>query len=261
MSKSVAKLFLKNLGRRAGLEISVRRKRGQETIPGYVSDEFRTLYQKYCHRSMVPWSGLYTSFKAARYVAEAGIPGDLVECGVWKGGCSAIMAEALRAHGAGDRSIYLYDTFEGMTQPTAQDAHFSGAHNAIKKFNRLKRDGSVGSDWSRGAIDEVKESMAMSGYNTDLIHYIKGPVEETLVSNPLPDTISVLRLDTDWYESTKVEMEQLFPRLQKGGVFLVDDYGAWKGAYEAVNEYFEAHNIQMFLQTDASFGGAAGIKM
>lgn len=244
-----------------GLEIALRRRRGEETIPGYVEDEFKQLYKKYAQRSMVPWSGLYTSFKAVRYAAEAGIEGALVECGVWKGGCSAIMAETLRVHGGADRPIYLYDTFEGMTEPTAQDTHFSGAHNAQKKFDSLKDQGGVGSAWSHGPLDDVKDSMAMSGYDRALIHYIQGPVEQTLLSHPLPDKIAVLRLDTDWYDSTKAELEHLFPRLQKGGVLLVDDYGAWKGSYDAVEEYFAAHKIKMFLQTDASFGGAAGIKM
>jgi hypothetical protein len=73
-----------------------------------------------------------------------------------------------------------------------------------------------------------------------------GKVEDTIPAD-IPEKIALLRLDTDWYESTKHELIHLFPRLQKGGVLIIDDYGFWKGARKAVDEYFAENNIQILL--------------
>ena len=79
-----------------------------------------------------------------------------------------------------------------------------------------------------------------TGYPPERIHFVRGPVEETLPAGA-PDEIALLRLDTDWYESTRHELEHLYPRLAAGGVLLVDDYGHWEGARKAVDEYFADH--------------------
>lgn len=255
---SAAKFLIKNMGRKAGLEISLRRKRGQESLPGYVEDDFKALYQKYCHQSVVPWSGLYAAYRGIKHIACHDIQGAIVECGVFKGGCSALMAEALSSQ---EKDIYLFDTFEGMSAPTEDDAHFTRAHNAHTMFKKLQYNNSIGSNWVHGPIDIVKNTMAQTGHSSAQIHYIQGMVEETL-TNPenLPEKIALLRLDTDWYESTKIEMDVLYPRLQSGGILIIDDYGTWTGAYKAVHEYIQNHNLPLFLNVDTSYGGAVAIK-
>ena len=242
--------------RSLGLEVTQLRPRGQENFPGYVEDEFRQLYAKYHTTSMVPWSGLYAAYKAARYVIDANISGDIVECGVWKGGCSALMMETFKAAGQEDRIFHLYDTFEGMSEPTAVDVHFSGAQNALKQYKEKEK---RGKKWSHGPLEEAKATIERSGYPQENIKIIQGDVIKTLPQN-VPQSIALLRLDTDWYESTKAEMDHLYPVLQNGGVFLCDDYGAWKGSYDAVHEYFEEHAIKMLLNIDTSYGGATGVK-
>ena len=256
MNAAKLKRSLKLLGRSVGLEVSVIRDRGNENLPGYVGKEFEALYRKYYSNTMVPWSGLYTAYQAVQYIAERGITGDIVECGVWKGGCSALMIEALKNRGITDRHIWLYDTFEGMTEPTDKDTHFAGAQNAVESYEKYQRQGVK---WSHGPMEDAKEAISKTGYDPDKIHFIKGDVLKTL-QEKLPKKIALLRLDTDWYESTKMEMEKLFPLLEKNGVFICDDYGSWKGSYDAVNEYFQAQGIHLFLQIDPAYGGACGVK-
>ena len=86
-----------------------------------------------------------------------------------------------------------------------------------------------------------------SGYPPERVHYVQGKVEETLLGKR-PRSIACLRLDTDWYESTRDELEHLFPLLVPGGVLILDDYGFWAGQKKAVDEYFAAHGITLLLQ-------------
>ena len=178
--------------------------------------------------------GLVTS---VRYVVGARIEGAFAECGVWRGGSVVAMIETLAELGVDDRDIYLYDTFEGMTEPTAEDTS--------------AMDGSATEAWeeSKGrpyqelfnpeAFDEaiVRENVLGTGYPAERVHFVRGPVEET-IPGTVPDRIALLRLDTDWYESTRHELEHLYPRLESGGVLIVDDYGHWEGCRRAVDEYF-----------------------
>ncbi len=169
------------------------------------------------------------------------IPGDIVECGVWKGG--SMMAAALRLQQLGNtsRKIYLFDTFEGMTAPTADDEDNRGRSAA----GRMQQE-SVGGSWFRQPIDEVRQNLKSTGFDDSRLVFVKGPVEETLPANA-PDRISILRLDTDWYESTQHELEHLYPRLSVGGSLILDDYGYWKGSRKAVDEYIQTHKLRLFL--------------
>ena len=257
ITKPVLKRKLKEAGRAIGLEVSLHRPRGKESLPKYIEPEFRELYLKYCHKTMVPWSGLYTAYKAAKHIAKHKIPGAIVECGVWKGGCSALMAETLIKQGETGREIYLYDTFAGMTAPEDIDQHFTESRDSHKLYSDNKKSDHV--DWCYGPYEEVQATLKTSGYPEEKIHMIKGPVEETL-QKTLPENIALLRLDTDWYESTKAEMEHLYPLLSTGGMFLVDDYGTWQGARRAVDEYIEKHNLPLFLHFDPAFGGISAVK-
>ena len=169
----------------------------------------------------------FALIQAVNYIIKNKIAGDIVECGVWKGGSIMAIAKTLLALKSYDKELYLFDTFEGMPRPTEFDISYNDKL-AIKHFEERKIDNNS-SDWSRIELDEVKNNVFSTGYNNEKFHFIKGKVEDTIPEFS-PETISILRLDTDWYESTRHELIHLFPRLVKGGVIIIDDYGFWKGA-------------------------------
>lgn len=154
------------------------------------------------------------------------IAGDVVECGVWRAG-HIIMARKLSPL----RVCWLYDTFDGMTPAGEFDKKADGKSVKPKKLGRK---------WAACSVDEVKANLRETEtYDERFLRFVVGSVEQTLlVEANLPDKIALLRLDTDWYESTKIELEVLYPRLQSGGVLIVDDYGHWLGARKAVDDYF-----------------------
>ena len=187
---------------------------------------------------------LFALIQAVRHVVKHDIPGAMVECGVWRGGCVMAILQTLSSLGVQDRDIFLYDTFNGMTQPTEEDIKYSG-ENPLTEFTR-RQTGPDSSDWCFASLNDVARNVYSSGYEQSRINFVKGKVEETL-PRPRPDGIALLRLDTDWYQSTKHEMEYLFPLLASGGLLLVDDYNNWLGAKKAVEEYFDQHGTRMFL--------------
>ncbi len=171
---------------------------------------------------------------AVEYIVRGEIPGTIVECGVWKGGsmmAAALTLQRLKAK----RELYLFDTFDGMTPPTSADKDLRG---------RLadERLGPYSYSHLRVTVEHVAANLESTGYRNSLIHYVRGPVEETLPEKA-PEQIALLRLDTDWYESTLHEMKTLFPRLSPGGILIIDDYGDWQGARKAVDEYFANHAV------------------
>lgn len=179
--------------------------------------------------------------RAVEFVVQHDIPGDIVECGVWKGG--SMMAAALRLQQLGDqqRKIYLYDTFEGMTAPTVVDEDNRGRSAA----ERMKAEG-TGGFWFREPQEEVRRNLLSTGIDESRLVFVKGPVEQTIPAQ-IPKQISILRLDTDWYESTKHELEYLYPKLSVGGTLILDDYGYWRGSRKAVDEYIEQHRLKLLL--------------
>lgn len=195
---------------------------------------------------------LYGLINAVKYIEHNSIDGSIVECGVWRGGSMMAVAFTLNQLGNRDRDLYLFDTYEGMTAPTDIDGP-----PAVEKFNKTRINDNS-SAWCRAIIDEVKKNMSTTNYNEARIHFIKGKVEETIPSKA-PEKIALLRLDTDWYESTKHELEYLYPRLQQNGAVIIDDYGRWEGARKAVDEYFESNDIRILLnRMDGT--GRMGIK-
>jgi len=175
--------------------------------------------------------------QAIEYVQRAGIPGAIVECGVWRGGSMMAVARTLLAESNTDRDLYLFDTFEGMSAPTDADRDHQGA-SAAKLLESSSRD--KDEVWCYAGIDDVRANLESTGYPTARLHFVKGPVEDT-IPDQAPEEIALLRLDTDWYESTKHELAHLYPRLKPGGVLIIDDYGHWQGARKAVDEYFEGN--------------------
>lgn len=186
---------------------------------------------------------LFALIEALRYVSRASIPGAVVECGVWRGGSMMAAARTLIECGDQSRALYLFDTFEGMSAPTGRDTAVDGqsADALLKREDRSD----PRSAWCRAGLEEVKSALASTRYAGE-IHYIAGKVEQT-IPDEAPAQIALLRLDTDWYESTRHELEHLYPRLATGGVLIIDDYGHWQGAREAVDEYLAARKIRLLL--------------
>ena len=179
---------------------------------------------------------------SVRYITEHKIPGNIAECGVWRGGSMMAVARALMFHDDSTRHLYLYDTFEGMSEPTEHDKRWSG--EAAKLL--LAREPVGTGVWSLASIEDVRTNMLSTGYPEEKVHFIKGKVEETLPS-VLPDRLALLRLDTDWYESTKHELIHLFPLLDSRGLLIIDDYGHWQGVRKAIDEYFSEHKLNLYL--------------
>jgi len=198
---------------------------------GVASDDarFSDLFRELKPYTMLDRDRLYSVYTAVRYVVEYDIPGDLVECGVYRGGCCMLMAQVLGDLGS-DRRIWLYDTFAGMAEPSAAD----GA-GAMRLWRARRAEGR--SDWLYAPLDEVKANLARTGHAN--LQFVAGRVEET-IPDRAPERIALLRLDTDLYEPTRHEMEHLYPRLSPGGVYISDDYGSWVGARKAIDEYFAA---------------------
>ena len=195
--------------------------------------------------TMIGFERLFSLITAVRYVERNTIMGAFVECGVWQGGASAASVMTLESLGAGPRDIYLFDTFEGMSKPTDEDKTFAD-DGATDKFQKT-RTGEESSDWCCASQGEVEDNLRRLDLDPTAFHFVKGRVEDTLPERaPLGD-IALLRLDTDWYKSTQHELIYLFPKLATGGVMIVDDYGDWQGARQAVDEYLADHGHRMLL--------------
>jgi O-methyltransferase len=189
---------------------------------------------------------------AVRYCVARGVAGDFAECGVWRGGSVLAMALTLQELGDTDRDLHLYDTFEGMTAPGEHDVSEFDTP-ALETWDKARRRGERPFAEVLDAEDFNEESVRRivlsSGYPAERVHLVPGPVEETLPSRA-PDDLALLRLDTDWYESTRHELEHLYPRLAIGGVLIIDDYGHWKGARRAVDEYFAEREPLLLARID-----------
>ncbi len=234
----------------------IKNKEFEEDIPKDMDIEFKEVYFKCKDYTMTSIERMYALYKATKYVIEHGIKGDFVECGVWKGGSSMVIALTLLQMKDTSRRIYLYDTYMGMTKPTEKDRYISNQMLAIndwKNNNTLTHN-----NWACCSLEEVQKNMYSTKYPPEKIIFIKGKVEETIPKN-MPENISLLRLDTDWYESTYHEMLHLFPLISSKGIIIIDDYGWFTGAKEAVDTYFKQNNISiLFNRIDIT--GRLGIK-
>ena len=187
---------------------------------------------------------VFALIQSLKYIVKNNIHGDIVECGVWAGGSMMAAALTLIKLNSTERKIYLFDTFSGMTKPSEKDLSIFGMSGS-KKFDN-KKITEITSFWCPSSFEEVKKNIYRTGYDIRKIHFVKGRVEDTLPEAG-PQDIALLRLDTDFYESTKYELIHLFPRLVTGGVLIIDDYGHWKGAREAADEYIAENHLRLLL--------------
>jgi O-methyltransferase len=173
---------------------------------------------------------------ATEYVVRHEISGSFVECGVWRGGSMMAVALTLLRLGVRDRELYLFDTYSGMTRPSEADVDYSGY--------RVLDDWPARGEFSVGAVPlaDVQAAVASTGYDRSRLHFVVGDVRSTL-PDQAPSPIAVLRLDTDWYDSTLHELTHLYPELPPGGIVIIDDYGHLEGARRAVDEYFDQEPV------------------
>ncbi|MGA2843936.1 MAG: TylF/MycF/NovP-related O-methyltransferase [Candidatus Acidiferrales bacterium] len=225
--------------RALGLDITRLRDREEDYPPDFRNEETAII------REVRPWTltspeRIYALIQAVRYVSANAIEGSIVECGVWKGGSMAAAARTLLQLQDVKRDLYLFDTFEGMSEPMSNDTDYSD-----KPASEVLRENP---DYrcADAPLELVKIVLLKTGYPEERIHFIKGKVEETIPAS-VPDSIALLRLDTDWYASTKHELVHLFPRLSQNGVIIIDDYGHWRGSRQACDEYFAENRIPILL--------------
>ena len=210
------------------------------------TDEHLKIMNTCSKYTMTSRSRQWALIQSVEWIAKKNIEGDIVECGVWRGGNLILCGLMLKAFNL-DRLIWGYDTFTGMSEPTEDDYLVDNPESKNSSLIRdkwLAKQKSQGiTDWNYVTKDEVASNFSKE-VGTDNLKLIRGKVEDTLtIESNLPEKISILRLDTDWYESTKVELEVLFPRLQKRGVLIIDDYGRWAGSRKAVDEFFEGYGF------------------
>lgn len=214
-------------------------------LPAHYDDELVETIVRVRRHTMTSHARLDALINSVEHVVSSGTPGALVECGVWRGGSMMAVALALLRLGDTERELYLFDTYSGMTAPSEQDVDSAYDGFSLSGMWQRRRRGEGG--WSGVPADRVREAMASTGYPLERVHLVEGPVEETLPA-AAPSEIALLRLDTDWYASTRHELEHLYPRLVAGGVLVLDDYGHYAGARRAVDEYFAAHGGHPLLQ-------------
>lgn len=179
---------------------------------------------------------------ALSIIEQENIPGDVVECGVWRGG-NIMLARIM----APNRTCWAYDTFDGMTEP---DHKLDVKPDGWRAIDRWKAKADNGHKWNAVSLQEVQDHFISIGLDFQNIHFVEGPVELSLdIVSPM--RISILRLDVDWYLPTKVAMKKLYPRLSGGGFLIVDDYGHWMGCRKAVDDYF-GHFVPPFHDADYS---------
>lgn len=226
--------FLHRLARHYGYELI--------RLPPDMTQEEKELCGAVAPFTMTSSERMVSLMRATEYIVENKIAGDFVECGVWRGGSMMIVALTLKRLGETTRKLYLYDTFAGMSPPSGKDVRFDGV-TADELIETVYKDASK---WCYADKRDVTRNLLSTGYPADNILLIEGMVQET-IPQTLPGQICLLRLDTDWYESTKHELTHLYPKLVRNGVLIIDDYGHWLGSGQATDEYFSQGPIKPLL--------------
>jgi hypothetical protein len=247
--KRIIRIFLKRMGLKL-VPIQATDPFGPD-----MEEDFKSIYWKTKPFTMTSLERMYAVYKATRHIAKLDIPGSIVECGVWKGGSAMVAALTLLSLGKTDRDIYLYDTYEGMSEPSEKDIHHTGSSAKTEWDSARKSDRN---EWCYSPVNEVKANMLSTGYPKERLHFIQGKVEDT-IPGVIPDRIAILRLDTDWYESTYHELKHLYPVVSEGGFLIIDDYGCWQGAREAVDRFFSNDAQPLFLDR-IDYTGRIGVK-
>jgi O-methyltransferase len=220
----------------------------KDILPQEIPDDraYAEIFDKVAPYTMTAREGLettYALFQAVRYLCQNKIPGDIVECGVWRGGSMMLVAYALEYFRDRSRELYLYDTFAGMTEPSEIDIDFDNVAYRQRWKEVTKQGGMMGFG---DTVEGVKANLMLTGYPERKIHFVVGDVLRTIPAK-LPSRIGLLRLDTDWYQSTLHELEHLYELLVPHGVLIIDDYGWCRGARKATDEFFQRHSFKPMM--------------
>jgi len=204
--------------------------------------------------TMLSHERLLSLFTQVEFCENAEIPGCYVECGVWKGGSVGLMAMANMKYGVQPRHLHLFDSFQEICEP---DASVDGerAINEVKSRStggvngELKPlSGIYDSFGGPGSLEGNKMLLEkIIGYDPSYVHYHKGWFQDTLPEVTNIDKIAILRLDSDWYASTKICLEHLYDKVVPGGFIIIDDYGTYEGCRKAVDEYIYNNNIKAYF--------------
>jgi O-methyltransferase len=223
---------------------SLRRTLEELTYPADFSPDEIALYDAVAPHTLTSPERVAALAELVRYTVSSGIEGAFVECGVWRGGSMMAVARTLRALGVETADLYLFDTFGRVPAPSKRDVTFTG-ESAASFVSRCAR-AAGGSPWTTASLQEVHNNLESTGYPMDRVQLVSGRVEET-IPEQAPPTIALLRLDTDWYESTRHELVHLYDRVARGGGILVDDYGQFRGAREATDEFLSTLSYSPYL--------------
>ena len=206
--------------------------------PVEASDEEKELIQLIKKYSMNSSLRSWILIIALKEIFEKNIEGDFVETGVWRGGNLILFKKYIQKYHLKDKKIFGYDTFEGFPEPTINDKDFKNI--SAFEYIKNKKVENFSSYHSKISLDQVKENFIKQTGDSDNLFLFKGATNDTLQKNSnLPDKIAILKLSTCFYESTKFELEIMYEKLQKGGYLIIDDYGWWKGAKLAFDEFFK----------------------
>lgn len=237
------KHLIKSALARSGLELTTPAERESRTLAD-LSPADRGIVARVEPFTMTGLDRRASLLGAVDHLVRHEIAGDIVECGVWRGGSMMAVALALLARGDTTRHLWLYDTFEGMSEPTDADRSSVSGESASAQLGRTARGQGV---WCEAGLVDVQANLWSTGYPRERIHFVPGKVEATIPATLPAGAVALLRLDTDWYESTRHELLHLYPLLSRHGILLVDDYGHWEGARRAVDEYFATSAEPVFL--------------
>lgn len=189
---------------------------------------------RYNGETMMGMGALLNLHQCLLDVMRAGVPGDFVETGVWRGGGTIYMRGFLEAYPGQDRRVWVCDSFEGLPKPKAEYAADRGSQLWSSEYLAVSE-------------DAVRRNFAAYGLLDERVQFLKGFFSDTMPRAPI-EQIAVLRLDGDLYESTIVVLQHLYPRISTGGFVIVDDYGMIPGCNQAVEDYRAAHGIAEPLQ-------------
>lgn len=175
------------------------------------------------------------------------IDGDVVECGVFKGANCKFICNFFKENNFEYKNVYLYDTFEGMPIASNEDININSRKNYNDYIKKIEKNSSQNNFYRYEHINNVQKNILSTNYNEEKILFIKGMVEDT-IPKQMPDKISLLILDTDYYKSTIHELKYLYPLVVSGGFIIIDDYGTWAGVKKAVDEFFvDKKDLKTFI--------------
>ena len=201
--------------------------RRRENFPEIDDPLFWELYERCAAFSMVHIPGFFNVYQTVRYIERQRLPGDFVECGCYLGGIGAFVALLCRRIGL-ERRIVLFDTYEGF--PVGQEDALVGHKGTI-----------LGHSYGN-ILAHVKDNIEHVAPANGMVSYVEGDVAQTIPTSDVT-AISMLRLDTDFYVSTKVELDHFYPKLVPRGVLIIDDYGTYQGSRRATEEFVA--NLEM----------------